>query len=62
MAAAWTGHNVTLPDAIWVVMLIFLSIFCILNVTVRQLAYLREGLLWLTSQPFLNKGFGVKGF
>jgi hypothetical protein len=53
-AAAWTGRNVTLPDAIWVVMLFFLSFFCISNVMLTQSVYSREGSLWLRSQPFLN--------
>ncbi len=42
-AAAWTGHSVMLPEAIWVVVLFFLSFFCISNVMLRQLEYSRLG-------------------
>ena len=53
-AAAQTGHNMTLPDAICVVVLFFLAFFCISKVMLRQSAYLSDGLLWLMSQPFLK--------
>ena len=53
-AAAQTGHNVTSPDAIWVVVLFFSSFFCILKMMLMQLEYSREGLLWFMSRPFLK--------
>ncbi len=53
-AAARTGHNMTSSDAIWVVVLFFLSFFCISKVALRQSAYLSDGLLWSMSRPFLK--------
>ncbi len=55
VAAAQSGHNMTSLDAMWVVVSFFLSFFCILKVTLRQSAYLSDGLLWLMSLPFLKK-------
>ena len=46
VAAAWTGHSVMSPEAIWVVVLFFLSFFCIYKVMLRQLLeHSRLGLL-----------------
>jgi hypothetical protein len=53
--AAWTGHSVLLPDAIWVVVSFFSSFFCISKVRLRQPAYSKEGSLCLTRRPFLKK-------
>ncbi len=53
-AAARTGQRVTLPDDISVVTSFLLSFFCISKVMLMQLAYSREGSVWLTSQPLLK--------
>ena len=42
-AAARTGHRVMSPEVIWVVVSFFSSFFCVLNVMLRQLEYLRLG-------------------
>ena len=44
-ATAQTGHREMLPEVICVVVLFFSSFFCISNVMLRELKYLRLGSL-----------------